>query len=68
MMLNQALKHDYRAHRAFIETPRYTGAVYGALGWIQVGKNKDVGAGRYGLRKHYSKPKEDNCLMTLRRN
>ena len=40
----------------FVETPRYTGAVYRAYGWIHVGTTQ--GRGRYDRHKQYDKPKK----------
>ena len=40
----------------FVETPRYTGAVYRASGWLHVGTTK--GRGRYDRDKLYDKPKK----------
>ena len=50
----------------FVETPRYTGAVYRASGWIHVGATQ--GRGRYDRDKHYDKPKKDVWLRPLRRD
>ena len=44
----------------FVETPRYTGAVYRASGWIRVGTTR--GRGRY------DKPKKDIWLRPLRKD
>ena len=41
----------------FVETPRYTGAVYKASGWLRVGTTQ--GRGRYDRYKLYDKPKKD---------
>ena len=38
----------------FVETPRYTGAVYRASGWIHVGATQ--GRGRYDRHKQCDKP------------
>ena len=43
----------------FVETPRYTGAVYRASGWIHVGPTQ--GRGRYDRDRQYDKPKK-RCL------
>ena len=40
----------------FVETPRYTGAVYKASGWLRVGTTQ--GRGRYDRDKLYDKPKK----------
>ena len=50
----------------FVETPRYTGAVYRASGWTRVGTTK--GRGRYDINKLYDKPIKDIWLRPLRRN
>ena len=50
----------------FVETPRYTGAVYRASGWIHVGATK--GRGRYDRDKLYDKPRKDIWLRPLRRD
>ena len=50
----------------FVETPRYTGAVYRASGWTRVGTTKD--RGRYDINNLYDKPKKDIWLRPLRRN
>ena len=44
----------------FVETPRYTGAVYKASGWLRVGTTQ--GRGRYDRDKLYDKPKKDIWL------
>ena len=50
----------------FVETPRYTGAVYRASGWIRVGTAQ--GRGRYDRDKLYDKPRKDVWLRPLRRD
>ena len=50
----------------FVETPRYTGAVYRASGWIRVGTTQ--GRGRYDRYKRYDKPKKDIWLRPLRKD
>ena len=50
----------------FVETPRYTGAVYKASGWIRVGTTQ--GRGRYDRDRQYDKPKKDVWLRPLRRD
>ena len=50
----------------FVETPRYTGAVYKASGWVRVGTTQ--GRGRYDRDKQYDKPKKDIWLRPLRRD
>ena len=50
----------------FVETPRHTGAVYRASGWIPVGTTQ--GRGRYDTQNLYDKPKKDIWLRPLRRD
>ena len=50
----------------FVETPRYTGAVYRASGWLRVGATQ--GRGRYDRDKLYDKPRKDVWLRPLRRD
>ena len=50
----------------FVETPRYTGAVYRASGWIHVGTTH--GWGRCDRDKLYDKPRKDVWLRPLRRD
>ena len=50
----------------FVETPRYTGAVYKASGWTRVGTTQ--GRGRYDRDMLRDKPKKDIWLRSLRRN
>ena len=50
----------------FVETPRYTGAVYKASGWIHVGATR--GRGRYDRDKLYDEPRKDIWLRPLRRD
>ena len=50
----------------FVQTPRFTGAVYKASGWIHVGTTK--GRGRYDTHKRYDKPKKDIWLRPLRKD
>ena len=50
----------------FVETPRYTGAVYRASGWTRVGATQ--GRGRYDTEKRYGKPKKDIWLRPLRKD
>ena len=50
----------------FVETPRYTGAVYRASGWIRVGTTQ--GRGRYDRDKLYDKPRKHVWLRPLRRD
>ena len=51
---------------AFVETPRYTGAVYRASGWLHVGATQ--GRGRYDRDKLYDKPRKDIWLRPLRKD
>ena len=48
----------------FVETPRYTGAVYRASGWLHVGTTQ--GRGRYDRDKLFDKPRKDVWLRPLR--
>ena len=50
----------------FVETPRYTGAVYRASGWLHVGTTQ--GRGRYDLARNYDKPRKDVWLRPLRKD
>jgi len=50
----------------FVETPRYTGAVYKASGWTCVGITQ--GRGRYDTHMQRPQPKRDIWLRPLRRN
>ena len=50
----------------FVQTPRYTGAVYRASGWIRVGTT--LGRGRYDRHQLYDKPRKDVWLRPLRRD
>ena len=50
----------------FVETPRYTGAVYRASGWLHVGATQ--GRGRYDRDKLYDKPRKDIWLRPLRKD
>ena len=50
----------------FVETPRFTGAVYKASGWLHVGTTQ--GRGRYDRHKQYDKPKKDIWLRPLRKD
>ena len=50
----------------FVETPRFTGAVYRASGWTHVGTTR--GRGRYDRDKLYDKPRKDVWLRPLRRD
>ena len=50
----------------FVETPRYTGAVYRASGWTRVGTTQ--GRGRYDTGKRFDKPRKDIWLRPLRKD
>ena len=50
----------------FVETPRYSGAVYRASGWTRVGTTQ--GRGRYDTKNRYDKPQKDIWLRPLRKN
>ena len=50
----------------FVETPRYTGAVYRASGWTHVGTTR--GRGRYDRDRQFDKPRKDVWLRPLRRD
>ena len=73
-LVRQRLPGDWTARHGnnpvlietFVETPRYTGAVYRASGWIRVGTTQ--GRGRYDTRNRYDKPKKDIWLRPLRKD
>ena len=50
----------------FVETPRYTGAVYRASGWTHVGTTQ--GRGRYDTHMKRAEPRKDIWLRPLRRD
>ena len=50
----------------FVQTPRYTGAVYKASGWIPVGTTQ--GRGRYDRYTRRAQPKKDIWLRPLRKD
>ena len=50
----------------FVQTPRFTGAVYKASGWIHVGTTQ--GRGRYDTHSKRDKPKKDIWLRPLRKD
>ena len=50
----------------FVETPRYTGAVYKASGWTPVGTTQ--GRGRYDRHTKRAQPKKDIWLRPLRKD
>ena len=49
----------------FVETPRYTGAVYRVSGWTRVGTTQ--GRGRYDRRTKRAQPKKDIWLRPLQK-
>ena len=49
----------------FVETPRYTGALYRASGWTRVGTTQ--GRGRYDTHMKRAEPRKDIWLRPLRR-
>ena len=54
------------AIQSFVETPRYTGAVYRASGWTHVGATQ--GRGRYDRHTKRSQPRKDIWLRPLRKD
>jgi len=50
----------------FVQTPRYTGAVYRASGWVRVGTTQ--GRGRYDTHMKKAEPKKDIWLRPLRKD
>ena len=50
----------------FVETPRFTGALYKASGWTRVGTTQ--GRGRYDRDKLFAKPIKDIWLRPLRKH
>ena len=50
----------------FVETPRFTGALYKASGWTHVGTTQ--GRGRYDRHTKRDQPKKDVWLRPLRRD
>ena len=50
----------------FVETPRFTGALYKASGWTLVGTTK--GRGRYDRHTRRNQPKKDIWLRPLRKD
>ena len=50
----------------FVETPRYTGAVYWTSGWTRVGTTQ--GRGRYDRHTKRAQPKKDIWLRPLRKD
>ena len=51
---------------SFVETPRFTGALYKASGWTLVGTTK--GRGRYDRHTRRDQPKKDIRLRPLRKD
>ena len=51
---------------SFVETPRFTGAVYKAAGWVHVGTTQ--GRGKYDREWTYGKPRKDIWLCPLRKD
>lgn len=64
--LDRALQHHARAHRDFRRAPRFTGALYKASGWIQVGTTQ--GRGRYDRHTKRDQPRKDIWLQPLRKD
>ena len=50
----------------FVETPRFTGTLYKASGWIHVGATQ--GRGRYDRHTRRAIPKKDIWLRPLRKD
>ncbi len=50
----------------FVETPRFTGTVYQASGWIPVGTTQ--GRGRQDTHRHHALPKKNIWLLPLRKD
>ena len=73
-LVRRRLPEDWAEHynttpvliETFVETPRYTGAVYRASGWIHVGTTQ--GRGRYDREWQFRKPKKDVWLRPLKRD
>ena len=73
-ILRRRLPEDWAARynttpvliETFVETPRYTGAVYKASGWIHVGTTQ--GRGRYDTHMMRTEPRKDIWLRPLRRD
>ena len=72
--LARQLPHDwhdrYRINpvliETFVETPRFTGTVYQASGWIHVGTTQ--GRGRQDIQRQYAVPKKHIWLKPLNKN
>ena len=73
-IIRRRLPHDWTERygatpvliETFVETPRYTGAVYRASGWTRVGTTQ--GRGRYDRYTRRAQPKKDIWLRPLRKN
>ena len=73
-IIRRRLPHDWTERynttpvliETFVQTPRYTGAVYRASGWLHVGTTQ--GRGRYDRDKLYDKPRKDVWLRPLRKD
>ena len=50
----------------FVETPRFTGTVYRASGWLRVGSSQ--GRRRHNRHKQYDKPRKDIWLRPFRKD
>ena len=50
----------------FVETPRFTGALYKASGWTYVGTTQ--GRGRYDRHTRRDRPKKDVWIRPLRKD
>ncbi len=50
----------------FVETPRFTGALYKASGWTHVGTTQ--GRGRYDRHTKRGRPKKDIWIRPLRKD
>ena len=50
----------------FVETPRYTGALYRASGWTRVGTTQ--GRGRYDRHRKRARPQKNIRLRPLRKD
>ena len=64
--LDRALPRPPVLIETFVQTPRYTGAVYRASGWVRVGTTQ--GPVRYNRYKKYDKPKKDIWVRPLRKD
>ena len=65
--LDRALQHHPPVLiETFVQTPRYTGAVYRASGWTRVGTTQ--GRARYDRHTERAQPKKDIWLRPLRKD